>query len=180
MKISKIKGIYIENNHQMKKVQLEENIYSKAISSLILVCSDIIIFNNKEKIIYLAKRRVEPMKGWWEIGGRRFAGETALEAAIKNFTRETTLKLKPSRFKFITTIENIWKDREKKPKKIGKHDLIFVFALQLNNKEIKIVSENLDKKEYYPNSLEKFDKKRLLKEKVHPALIEIYNKIFEK
>ena len=120
------------------------------------------------------------MKGWWEIGGRRFAGETALEAAIKNFTRETTLKLKPSRFKFITTIENIWKDREKKPKKIGKHDLIFVFALQLNNKEIKIVSENLDKKEYYPNSLEKFDKKRLLKEKVHPALIEIYNKIFEK
>ena len=62
MKISKIKGIYIENNHQMKKVQLEENIYSKAISSLILVCSDIIIFNNKEKIIYLAKRLVEPMK----------------------------------------------------------------------------------------------------------------------
>lgn len=102
------------------------------------------------------------------------------EATVRNFTRETTFKIRLSRFKFITTIENIWKDRKEKLIKIGKHDLIFVFAVKLNKKEIKIISENIDSREYYPNSLEKFDKKRLIEEKVHPALIEIYNKIFEK
>lgn len=180
MKISKINGIYIENKHQIKNVYLENKLYLKAIGSMIIVCSDIMIFNPEEKTVYLAKRRVKPMQGWWEIGGRRFTGETSLEAAVRNFTRETTLKIRPSRFKFITTIENIWKDRKEKPIKIGKHDLIFVFAVKLNKKEIKIVSENLDSREYYPNSLEKFDKKRLIEEKIHPALIEIYNKIFEK
>ncbi len=178
MKISKKKGIYIENSHQIKKTYLKEGLYSKAIKSIIVVCSDVMIFNRKEKSVYLAKRRVEPMKGWWEIGGRRFAGETALEAAVRNFTRETALKISPSRFKFITTIENIWQKRKEKPAKTGKHDLIFIFAVNLNKKEIKIVSKNLNQKEYYPNSLEKFDKKRLIKEKIHPALIEIYDKIF--
>ncbi len=178
MKISKKNEIYIENGHQIKGVYLKTPLYSKALESMIVVCSDIMIFNRKEKSVYLAKRQVEPMKGWWEIGGRRFAGETALEAAVKNFTRETTLKISPSRFKFITTIENIWQKRKEKPIKIGKHDLVFIFAVNLNKKEIKIASENLNTKEYYSNSLEKFDKKRLLKEKIHPALVEIYDKIF--
>ncbi|MCL5004777.1 MAG: NUDIX domain-containing protein [Patescibacteria group bacterium] len=178
MKISKIKGIYVENEHKIKNVYLKNKTYSKAMESMIVVCSDVMIFNRKEKAVYLAKRRVKPMKGLWEIGGRRFAGETALKAAVRNFTRETTLKIKSSRLKFITTIENIWQSRKEKPIKIGKHDLIFVFAVNLNKKEIEIVSKNLGSKEYHQNSLEKFDKKRLLKEKVHPALIEIYNKIF--
>lgn len=179
MKISKKNGIYIENGHQIKNVCLKNKLYSKAMESMIVVCSDVIIFNRKEKAVYLAKRRVEPMKGWWEIGGRRFAGETTLEAAVRNFTRETNLKINPSRFKLITTIENIWQSKKEKPKKTGKHDLIFIFSAELNKKEIRIVSENLDPKEYYLNSLEKFDRKRLLKEKVHPALIKIYDKIFK-
>ena len=179
MKISKTNGIYIENGHRMKNVYLEDKLYSKTLESMIVVCSDTMIFNRKEKAVYLAKRRVEPMKGWWEIGGRRFAGETTIEAAIRNFTRETTLKIKPSRFKFITTIENIWQNKKERPEKTGKHDLIFIFAVELNKKEIGIVSKNLDPKEYYQNSLEKFDKKRLLKEKIHPALIEVYDKIFK-
>ncbi|MEW6408116.1 MAG: NUDIX domain-containing protein [Patescibacteria group bacterium] len=178
MKISNKKGIYVENAHKIKGVYLKNKTYSKAMDSMIIVCSDIMIFNRNEKSIYLAKRRVEPMKGWWEIGGRRFAGETALEAAVRNFFRETTLKINRSQFKFITIIENIWQNRKEKPQKIGKHDLIFIYAVSLNKKEIEIVSKNLDPKEYYPNSLEKFDRKRLLKEKVHPAIVKIYDKIF--
>lgn len=179
MKISKKNGIYIENGHQIKNIYLKDKLYSKAMESMIIVCSDAMIFNRKEKTIYLAKRRVEPMIGWWEIGGRRFAGETALEAAIRNFRRETSLEIKPSRFKFITIIENIWQRKKENPKKTGKHDLIFIFSTELNKKEISVVSKNLDPKEYYLNSLEKFDRKRLLKEKIHPALIEIYDKIFK-
>lgn len=180
MKISKINGIYIENKHRIKNVYLKKSLYSKAMESIIIVCSDAMIFNHKEKAVYLAKRRVEPMKGWWEIGGRRFAGETALEAAVRNFMRETSLKIKPSRFKFITTIENIWQNKKEKPTKTGKHDLIFIFAVNLTKKEIDIISKNLDPKEYYQNSLEKFNRERLIKEKVHPALIKIYDKIFKK
>jgi ADP-ribose pyrophosphatase YjhB (NUDIX family) len=178
MKISKINGIYIENGHRMKNVYLKKKLYSKALESMIIVCSDTMIYNRKEKAIYLAKRRVQPMKGWWEIGGRRFAGETALEAAVRNFKRETSLKIKPSRFKFITTIENIWQNKKEKPVEKGKHDLIFVFAADLTKKEIEIVSKNLNPEEYYPNSIEKFDRKKLLKENVHPVLAEIYDKIF--
>ena len=179
MKISKINGIYIENNHQIKSTYLENEIYLKAMESMIVVCSDIMIINRKEKAVYLVKRRVKPMQGWWQIGGRRFAGETARETAVKNFLRETSLKINPSRFKFITTIENIWQSKKEKPIKTGKHDLIFVFTVDLNKKEIKMVSKNLDPKEYCQNSLEKFSRKRLLKEKIHPALIEIYDKIFK-
>ena len=180
MKISKKNGIYIENNHQLKGVYLKTPLYLKAMESMIIVCSDTMIFNRKEKAVYLAKRRVKPMQGWWEIGGRRFAGETALEAAVRNFTRETNLKIKPPRFKFITTIENIWQNKKEKPTETGKHDIGFVFAVNLNKKEIKIVSENLDPKEYHSNSLERFDRKKLLEEKIHPAMIEIYDKIFKK
>lgn len=177
MKIEKINGIFIEDGHQMKKLFLKSQSYQKAISSMIIVCSDVMIFNRKERSVYLAKRRVKPMQGWWEIGGRRFAGETTIEAAVRNFTRETGLKIKPSRLKFVTQIEHIWKDRKEKPEKIGKHDIGFIFSINLNKKEINFVSQHLDPKEY-TGKLEKFDKKRLIKEKVHPTMLEVYKKIF--
>ena len=62
-----------------------------------------IVKNNK---VLLAKRAVEPFKGWWDsIGGFMESGETPQEAAIRETKEETGLDIK------LINILNVGKDR---------------------------------------------------------------------
>lgn len=177
MKITKKNGIYIENNHKMKKVRLSNRDYSKAAMAMIGVCADAIIINKANRLLYLPQRAVKPMKGWWSIGGRRMPGESPLEAIVRNFERETSLKINPKRFHFASVQEVIWKDRKENPQNAGKHDLIHFFWVELSPEERAIVSANLDGDEY-KKGLMSFNRKKLITEKIHPALLANYDTIF--
>jgi len=157
---------------------LEEEVYNAAMRSFVVVCTDAIIFSRKEKAIYLAKRRIRPMKDWWVIGGRSFTGELPEESIARCFERETDLKLPKKRFKMFCINRYLWKDRQQEPQEMGSDNLAYTFVVELSEKEIKAVSGKLNKEEYEDIGLEKFDLKRLRREKVHPMIISAYKQIF--
>ncbi len=178
MKISIQDGIYVEDRHKIPKVRLDDRDYQKAVSAMIGVCADAIIIDMGKRLFYLPRRTVKPMKGYWSIGGRRFPGESASKAVSRNFERETTVKVAPSRFHPVSTVEVIWKDRKEPPTTIGKHDLIQFFTVVLGKKEFEKASGNLCKDEYETGSLEPFDRKKMALRKLHPVLIDIYDRVF--
>lgn len=178
MKIAIHDGIYIEDRHKIGKVYLDEDDYQKAVSAMIGICADAIIFDIEKRLFYLPRRIVKPMKGYWSIGGRRFPGESASKAVSRNFERETTVKIAPGRFHPVSTIEVIWKDRKETPTTIGKHDLIQFFTVMLGKKELELASGNLCTTEYKAESLEPFDRKKMILKKLHPALIDFYDRVF--
>jgi ADP-ribose pyrophosphatase YjhB (NUDIX family) len=178
MKITIHDGIYIEDRHKISKVYLDGNDYQKAVSAMIGVCADAVIIDIEKRLFYLPRRIVKPMKGYWSIGGRRFPGESALKAVSRNFERETTLKIAPGRFLPISTIEVIWKDRKEAPTTVGKHDLIQFFTVALGKKELERASRNLCTAEYEAGSLEPFDRIKMTQKRLHPALIDIYDRVF--
>ena len=176
--LSKAGPIYIENNHGMKPLFLDDETYGLALSSFIDVCADCVIIDKKRHTFYLAKRKVKPMLGWWRIGGRRMVGEMPEESVHRSFKRETGLDLSIARFTYISTQEIIWSDRKEEPQHTGKHDVIFVFSIELNDAEIAYAAAHLDEDEYESTGLTEFTSERLITEKAHPALIEIHQKIF--
>ena len=178
MKITKKDGIYIEDSHKMKAVRLSNRDYAKATEAMIGVCADAIIINKSKRTFFLPRRIVKPMKGWWSIGGRRMPGESSKEALVRNFERETSLKINPKRFKFVSIQEVIWKNRKEKPEDVGKHDLIYFFRIELAPKERSTASANLDHNEY-EKGFTIFDRKNMLTKKVHPALLTNYDLIFK-
>jgi hypothetical protein len=173
-----IKDIFVESNHIILPKRLSSEIYSEALSSLIIVCADAVIVSREKKSIFLAKRIVSPMKGYWTIGGRRFAGETSIDAVRRNFHRETGILSEESRFHFLTSIEVIWKDRFEFPNNKGKHDLIQFFSIYLNENEIIEANKNLLLSEYEAMSLVSFNLEELIKYQVNPIMHQIYNTIF--
>lgn len=178
MKITKYDEIYVEDQHKIKGVRLDDDAYQKAIGAMICVCADAIIIDIDKPIFYLPRRKSKPMKGYWSIGGRRLSGESASMAIARNFERETTVKIMPKRFCPVSSIEVIWKDRKEAPTTIGKHDLIQFFTIKLNKKEFTQASANICKMEYVAGSLEPFDRMKMITKGLHPALIDIYDKVF--
>lgn len=178
MKITKHGEIYVEDRHKIRKVRLDDNDYPKASGAMIGVCADAVIVDIDKQLFYLPRRIVKPMKGYWSIGGRRYPGESASKAIARNFERETTVKIIPKRFHSVSIIEVTWKDRKEAPTGVGKHDLIQVFTVTLSKKEMAQASANLCNTEYRAGSLEPFDRKKMVTKKLHPALIDIYDKVF--
>jgi len=178
MQYSQKNNIFIEQNHKITGPRMSDSLYAKAIASLIVVCSDAIIVDYEKKLIYLAKRSVKPMQGYWTIGGRRKAGDSSHDSIVKTFLRETSIVTKRNQFSYISTKEVIWKDRKERPINIGKHDLIQFFAIELSKAQLSKASNNLCKNEYEPSGLKGFDKSSLKINKIHPLMLEIYNEIF--
>lgn len=164
---------------KIKPEFLPDEVYNAAMRSFVVVCTDAIIINKKEKAVYLAKRRIKPMKNWWVIGGRSFTGELPEESIVRCFERETTLLLAGKRFKMLCINRYLWKDRQQEPQDIGSDNLAYTFAVELTEEEIRAVSMNLNKEEYEDIGLEKFDLKRLRQEKIHPMIVLAYKQIFK-
>jgi hypothetical protein len=172
------KGIFVENNHFIPPKRLPVKTYSEAMSSLIIACADAVIICPESKVIYLAKRIVSPMKGYWTIGGRRFAGETAIEAVRRNLLRETGIDAEESRFCHETILEIIWSNRKEEPTSEGKHDIINFFSIVLTKLELIKVNQNLLSSEYEVMSLRPFSYNQLVKEKINPVILYLYKHVF--
>ncbi len=167
--------------YYFKPIRFSDKEYAKIMQSLIIVCTDALIIDCKKQTIFLAKRRAKPAAGeWWYIGGRTFAGETFKESVQRCFKRETKLKLPISRFKFINTQVFIFNERQQYPQNLGYHAISFVFVVELTSKERIKVASSLGTAEYKTGTgLKKFSRQELVKERVHPAIIESYDRVFK-
>lgn len=172
------KGIFIESDHVISQKRLPTEVYAEAMSSLIIVCADAVIISPESKTIYLAKRNVSPMQGYWTIGGRRFAGEAAVEAVRRNLKRETGINADEARFSHITTLEAIWSDRKESPANQGKHDIIQFFSIELSEQELRKANATLLPSEYEAMSLRPFTFQELLSHGVNPIMRHVYQTVF--
>src|SRR4051794_22325013 len=76
-------------DYQMESVFLSNENYTAAISSMIIVCADTILYNRERRTVYLALRSVHPMMGYWILGGRVRRGEDGWEAMIRLLKTDT-------------------------------------------------------------------------------------------
>lgn len=171
--------LYREDNTKLEGRFLDDEVYSKALSALVVVCTDIVLINKERRTFFLAKRTIESMKGWWCMGGRMMRGETELDSVRRLMKRETSLDVATSRFTYVTTNRYWCKYREQEPQEEGGDYICFVFALELGQDEIAAASANLDPAEYEPTlGLVECARDDLLELKVRPQLIDLYDRVF--
>ena len=172
---------YIEDQKKrFRSRKLPQELYGRAIESFVVVCTDAVIINRKKKLFYLAKRKHKPMSGrHCFIGGRMLAFESPGDSVVRCFARETSLRLGQKRFGFILMNEYIFKDREQAPQSSGNHSLCYTFAIELNKKELARAAANLEPEEYFATEgLHAFSRRDLVRTKVFPAILDLYDTIF--
>jgi hypothetical protein len=118
------------------------------------------------------------MKGVWCIGGRMWFNDENAETSTSRCVQvETGIKIIPSRFKLIATNLYSWSQVEQG--KFPGRNLALTFSCELSPKEIELVSQGLSPKEYDKKfGLQPFNRDRLEKEKIHPAMLDAYKEIF--
>lgn len=159
--------------------RLSDEAYAQALQVFVPLCADIVPINRAKRIFYLAPRRLKPMNGWWLIGGRMTPGETKIEAAARKFKAETGLAISQDRFKLVAFLEYRCKDRQQEPQEIGCHSICATFTVELTPDELASIPGNLDEREYDKDvGLSAFDRERLVKEKVFPSFIDLYDQVF--
>ncbi len=127
-----------------KPVYLSDEEYSRALSTFVVGCSDVI--GLCEGKLFFAKRKAEPISDWWMIGGRMQFGETPEKSAARCFKRETGLDFKPEDFKKFAAYIVVLKMRAQEPQNAGAHYITVVHALKVEREQIE--SFKLDKEEY--------------------------------
>ena len=68
---------------------IQKDLYKEIVTSLPIVCVDILIKVRETEKYLLVHRNEEPMKGvFWPVGGRKYLGESFLDAAKRLCARE--------------------------------------------------------------------------------------------
>lgn len=175
--------LYVDDpNHVMPQAFLAPEIYAEAITSMIVVCTDIMIVDSSKRTVWLAHRIAKPMSTWWFLGGRALAGETEYQSVARNFQRETELVLPEERFSYLTMHRYHFSNRQQEPQNIGADSLTYLFTLELTSEERATVSQNLHRHtgEYDASEgLKEFTREDLAKNSFHRAILNAYDLFFE-
>jgi hypothetical protein len=159
---------------------ISQEAYSEVVQKSIVPCTDVVFLNKKEKVLYLGKRSVLPMKGIWFMGGRMFFNDRSPQESIARCVEmETGVRIKLERFEFICTNLYSWI-------KVAQGDfpgknLGLTYGCDITAAEVEQISHGLSATEYDKEfGLQRFDRARLVDAKVHPAIIDIYDQLFPK
>ncbi len=94
---------------------------------------------------------------------------------VRNFKRETSLEIDPSRLFFITMHRYMWSERNQEPQDKGSDTLAYTYGLETTDEERELISQNLNPDEYdIAKGLQEYDLARLKSDAVHPGLIDLY------
>ncbi|MFA4845813.1 MAG: NUDIX domain-containing protein [Patescibacteria group bacterium] len=185
MKVQRIETgpltLYVEGEirEEMRGGHMGDAVFAAAVDHMIIACVDVAIVNRARRTLLLCRRRVRPMRGLWVIGGRRRKGETPITAMCRSFQRETGLELPEERFVFVMITEYLWQDRQQKPVDHGSHNLAHQFVIELTDTELASAAEHLDPVEFDRfHGIQEFTRGRLVEERVHPAILQIYDTVF--
>lgn len=174
-----VRGYTEQDYVGLPNLYLAEPEYSRALTSLVPACTDIVPVDIENGVIYLARRATRPMDGWWWLGGRMFAGETREEAVTRCFQREAGLAMPPERFRLVAVLDYRWRNRAQAPQETGCHMLAYTHAVSLTAEELAAVSAQLDAEEFRSDEgLVAFDRQRLVAAGVFPAVLDLYGHLF--
>ncbi|OGY98976.1 MAG: hypothetical protein A2945_03985 [Candidatus Liptonbacteria bacterium RIFCSPLOWO2_01_FULL_52_25] len=170
---------YHEDGFQsIEKTWLTDEEYEKVLRSKVLACTDVVFVNRRKRTFYLAWRKALPMTGWFWMGGNR-GGINApltkgLVAVILDETKLTTIT--PDRLILRGLMEYFWKDRAQAPQHLGCHMLGLTFSADITEDEARAIT--LDPKEYGEDELREFTREDLVRERVFPNVIDMYDLVF--
>lgn len=164
----------------MQPVYMSEGALSELYSARPVTSSDVIFYQKATKSVFLTTRTFTPGEGLWVIGGGRLAGETATETIVRKVHDETGLAISPQRFQLLGIIEYIWPRRHQAPTNAGRHDINYVFSLEVTDEELASANSNLDPSEYDASvGLQKFSSvAELTAAGVRQNIIDYYQEIF--
>ncbi len=182
--MSELPKVYVEPGAEsrLKPVFMTGEVYEQASRSMIIDCTDVLLYDRARRVVWLATRRSKPMQGLWVIGGRRKPGETPTQSVLRCFERETKVRLEPSRLVFLTENEYVWKDRAQAPQDVGCHAVARVFGVLVPDaEELQEMQRGLHPEEYDASlGLQGFSREGLVQASAHPALIDLYDIASEK
>ncbi len=122
---------------------LSDEEYARAQSALPIVCTDLIIVDDKGRFV-LAYRLHPAAQGWWWKGGRMKTGDTPLASLTRLMQRE--IGFVPDGIRYFAHLHHLWAKRKESPQDTGKHDVIFLHSVVLDEKSIANIK--LDPNEY--------------------------------
>ena len=171
--------VYTEDpEFTMSPEHLPDDVYAQAISSLVVVCADVLFADRARKTVFLAHRKVKPMVGLWLIGGRIRAGEQADAGMARLVQKETSLVLPAGRFEFLAMHRYFFKDRKQQPQEKGTDALVYTFLAEVTPDELRIAAAHLDSGEYETAGFEECNRDALVAAKVYPAILDLYDSVF--
>ena len=159
-------------------IVLPEQAYAQAMRSLVIVCSDVLPFSRNPDRLWLARRNIKPMDGWWMIGGRWQLGDDPLRAAQRHFLRDAGSLLPESRLVPLGINNFYTHARQQEPQNVPGHSLAFTFGVEIRETEIEHMKMKLAPPEYVADSVTALDWNGLQGDDVHPALRDLYSQIF--
>lgn len=161
----------------IKRPHVDDALYTKVVRSFPIPTVDVVFTVPGKKVLYLATRNVYPTPGPWYIGGRiYFNDDTLEEAMVRTMERETGMHVDATRFALVLVAYYSW--FKIKQGGVGKN-ISFSFRLEVSPEELNQIGTGLAPSEYDVGSgLKAYDRKRLVREKCHPVLIDLYDAIY--
>lgn len=155
-----------------------DDAFSEVVRKMPIPCVDTVFIKPDDQAIYLGRRTALPMRGIWCFGGRIFFNDADMNSAISRIMEmETGLRISPERFEYLCTHFYSWIiiAQGSFPGK----NLAATYSCQVTEEELEQMQAGLKQTEYDREfGIQRFDRNRLVDEKVHPALIDMYMDLF--
>ena len=163
---------------QTKNPFLSDAVYAEVVQKMPIPCTDVAFTIAGDRALYLAHRNIYPQPHIWVIGGRFFFNdETPAHAIARCVKREAGLDIALERFQFVFAAYYSW-TRVTQGEHGGKN-LSLTFACEITPEEKERISSSLVASEYLPGfGLQRFDRKRLVDEKCHPVLLDLFDALY--
>lgn len=159
---------------------LSKETYDEVVQKMVITCTDVVFCVEGDQAIYLGKRVALPMAGLWVFGGRMLFNDASPEEAIARCVKvETGILIDSERFQYVTTNFYSWTKVAQGSfpgKSIG-----MTYQCVVTKEEINELAQGLSETEYDKEfGIQRFDRARLIEENAHPAMLDLYNQIFNK
>jgi ADP-ribose pyrophosphatase YjhB (NUDIX family) len=174
--------VYADPGFHIESRRVPDDVFAVAMTSFVIACVDVVLIDRPRRKMYLAKRCIEPACGlWWVLGGRRYAGESIYDAAIRHLKADADLSVDPGDLHYVCQNEYRWARREQEPKEIGIHVIADIVALHVSVEELSHAAAHLRPDEYDTQSgFREFNFLRLMEENAHTAMGDLHARIFDR